>query len=70
MVHDFMVTRNHVLFPILPLTGSMRARDERPAARCLGAGERRAYVGVMKRDADVVIDALVQDGSPAMSSIR
>ncbi|MDQ2859146.1 MAG: carotenoid oxygenase family protein, partial [Pseudomonadota bacterium] len=24
MVHDFMVTQNHVLFPILPLTGSLQ----------------------------------------------
>src|SRR5689334_23297365 len=23
MVHDFMVTQNHVLFPVLPLTGSL-----------------------------------------------
>ncbi len=37
MVHDFMVTRNHVLFPILPLTGSleraMRGRRRSPGSR-------------------------------------
>jgi carotenoid cleavage dioxygenase-like enzyme len=31
MVHDFMATRDHVLFPILPLTGNMeRARRGMP----------------------------------------
>lgn len=48
MVHDFIVTERHVLFPILPLTGSLeRARSGRPAyAWEPGKG---AYVGVMKR---------------------
>jgi carotenoid cleavage dioxygenase len=52
MVHDFLVTRNYVLFPILPLTGSMeRAMSGKPAyAWEPGKG---AYVGVMKRDAAV-----------------
>ena len=41
MVHDFLVTRNYVLFPILPLTGSLeRAMSGKPAYR-LGAGEGR-----------------------------
>ena len=32
MVHDFLVTRNYVLFPILPLTGSLeRAMSGKPA---------------------------------------
>jgi carotenoid cleavage dioxygenase-like enzyme len=31
MVHDFMVTENHVLFPVLPLTGSLeRAMSGKP----------------------------------------
>jgi len=31
MVHDFIVTENHLLFPILPLTGSMaRAMAGKP----------------------------------------
>jgi carotenoid cleavage dioxygenase len=52
MVHDFMVTRNYVLFPVLPLTGSMqRATSGKPAYAW--EGDKRAYVGVMKRDADV-----------------
>jgi carotenoid cleavage dioxygenase len=49
MVHDFIVTAKHVLFPILPLTGSMdRAmKGLPPYAWEPGKG---AFVGVMKRD--------------------
>jgi carotenoid cleavage dioxygenase len=52
MVHDFMVTETHVLFPILPLTGSLeRAMQGLPAfAWEPGKG---SFVGVMRRDADV-----------------
>ena len=52
MVHDFMVTQNHVLFPILPLTASLeRAMTGGPAfAWEPGKG---SYVGVMRRDGDV-----------------
>jgi carotenoid cleavage dioxygenase-like enzyme len=52
MVHDFMVTRNYVLFPVLPLTGSMqRAMSGKPAYAW--EADKRCYVGVMKRNADV-----------------
>ncbi len=52
MVHDFLVTRNYVLFPILPLTGSLeRAMSGKPAYAWEPA--KGAYVGVMRRDADV-----------------
>ena len=52
MVHDFMVTRNHVLFPILPLTGSLqRAMSGGPVFAW--EPEKGAYVGVMKRIASV-----------------
>jgi carotenoid cleavage dioxygenase-like enzyme len=52
MVHDFMVTRNYVLFPVMPLTGSMqRAMAGKPAFAW--EPSKRSYVGVMKRDADV-----------------
>ena len=48
MVHDFIVTKNYVLFPILPLTGSMeRLRTGRPAYAW--EPDKGAYVGVMKR---------------------
>jgi carotenoid cleavage dioxygenase len=52
MVHDFMVTENHALFPILPLTASLeRAMTGRPPFAW--EPEKGAYVGVMRRDGDV-----------------
>ena len=52
MVHDFLVTRNHVLFPVLPLTGSLqRAMTGLPPFAW--EPEKGAFVGVMKRDASV-----------------
>lgn len=49
MVHDFIVTANHVLFPILPLTGSMeRAMKGQPAYAWEPA--KGGYVGVMPRN--------------------
>jgi carotenoid cleavage dioxygenase len=52
MVHDFMVTENHVLFPILPLTGSLeRAMKGLPAFAW--EPQKGSYVGVMRRDGDV-----------------
>jgi carotenoid cleavage dioxygenase-like enzyme len=48
MVHDFVVTENHLLFPVLPLTGSLeRAMGGRPPYAW--EPEKGAYVGVMKR---------------------
>jgi carotenoid cleavage dioxygenase len=52
MVHDFLVTRSHALFPILPLTGSLeRAMQGGPAFAW--EPEKGAFVGVMRRDASV-----------------
>jgi carotenoid cleavage dioxygenase len=52
MVHDFMVTERHVLFPVLPLTASLqRAMSGLPAFAW--EPEKPALVGVMRRDADV-----------------
>lgn len=52
MVHDFMVTQNHVLFPVLPLSASLeRAMSGRPPFAW--EPEKGAYVGVMRRDGDV-----------------
>jgi carotenoid cleavage dioxygenase-like enzyme len=49
MVHDFIVTENHLLFPILPITGSLdRARSGRPPYAW--EPDKGAYVGVMKRN--------------------
>jgi len=48
MVHDFLVTRNYVLFPILPLTGSLeRAMSGKPAYAWEPA--KGGHVGVLKR---------------------
>ena len=52
MVHDFLVTRNHALFPILPLTGSLqRAMTGLPPYAW--EPEKGAFVGVMARNAGV-----------------
>lgn len=52
MVHDFMVTKNHVLFPILPLTGDLqRAMTGGPAFAW--EPDKPAMIGVMARNADV-----------------
>ncbi len=52
MVHDFLVTRDHVLFPILPLTGSLeRAMTGLPAFAW--EPEKGSFVGVMARNASV-----------------
>lgn len=52
MIHDFMVTKNYVLFPVLPLTGDLpRAMKGGPIfAWEPGKG---AFLGVMKRNASV-----------------
>ncbi|PTL78876.1 carotenoid oxygenase family protein [Vitiosangium sp. GDMCC 1.1324] len=52
MMHDFLVTENYVLFPILPLTGS-HERAMRGLPPIAWEPERATYVGVMRRDADV-----------------
>ena len=49
MVHDFMVTKNHVLFPVLPLTLSLeRAMGGLPPVAW--EPEKGSRVGVMARD--------------------
>jgi carotenoid cleavage dioxygenase-like enzyme len=48
MVHDFIVTANHVLFPILPLTGSLD-RATRGLPPYAWEPDKGAYVGVMQR---------------------
>jgi carotenoid cleavage dioxygenase-like enzyme len=47
-----MVTQNHVLFPILPLTGSLE-RAMRGGPAFAWEPTKGAYVGVMRRNADV-----------------
>ncbi|HMI95826.1 MAG TPA: carotenoid oxygenase family protein, partial [Micropepsaceae bacterium] len=50
VVHDFLVTRNYVLFPILPLTGSLE-RAMKGAPALAWEPEKGGYVGVVRRDA-------------------
>ena len=50
MVHDFLVTRRHVLFPILPLTGDLQ-RVMRGGPAFAWDPDKGAHVGVMARDA-------------------
>lgn len=52
MVHDFLVTRDYVVFPIMPLTGSLpRAMEGGPAFAW--EPEKGSYLGVLKRGDDV-----------------
>jgi carotenoid cleavage dioxygenase len=52
MVHDFCVTRNHVLFPILPLTASLeRAMSAKPPFAW--EPERGSRIGVLARSAGI-----------------
>ena len=52
MVHDFLVTRRHALFPILPLTGSLE-RAMRGGAPFAWEPDKGAFIGVMAREAGV-----------------
>lgn len=52
MVHDFLVTRRHALFPILPLTGSIE-RAMRGGPAFAWEPDKGAFVAVMARDAAV-----------------
>ncbi len=52
MVHDFMVTRDHVIFPIMPLTGSLdRAMTGGPVYAW--EPEKGVHIGIMPRSGTV-----------------
>jgi carotenoid cleavage dioxygenase-like enzyme len=52
MAHDFLVTREHVLFPVMPLTGSLeRAMSGLPPFAW--EPDKSVYLGVMARNAGV-----------------
>lgn len=52
MVHDFVVTREHVIFPIMPLTGSMeRAMSGAPVYAW--EPEKGVHIGIMPRTGSV-----------------
>lgn len=48
MVHDFIITENYVLFPVLPLTGSIE-RAMSGKAPFMWEPDKGAFVGVMPR---------------------
>jgi carotenoid cleavage dioxygenase len=49
MIHDFMVTSRHVLFPVLPLTGSL-ARAKRGEPAYAWEPQLGAHIGIMPRN--------------------
>jgi carotenoid cleavage dioxygenase len=52
MIHDFFVTRNYALFPVLPLTGDLnRAMTGKPAFAW--EPEKGSHIGVVRRDAPI-----------------
>jgi len=63
MVHDFMVTRDHVIFPIMPLTGSME-RAMRGAPVYAWEPEMGTRIGIMPRSGTVA-DMRWFKGDPA-----
>ena len=68
MVHDFCVTRSHIVFPIFPLTASLdRAKSGRPA--WAWEPDKGTHIGVMPRNGTVA-DMRWFTGDPATCSIR
>ncbi len=63
MVHDFVVTRRHVIFPIFPLTGSME-RAMKGAPPFAWEPDKGSHIGIMKRDGDVSTDIRWFKGDP------
>ena len=63
MVHDFMITRDHVIFPIMPLTGSME-RAMRGAPVYAWEPEKGVHIGIMPRNGSVA-DMRWFKGDPA-----
>jgi carotenoid cleavage dioxygenase-like enzyme len=51
-VHDFLLTDRHVIFPILPVVGSME-RARAGASPYVWEGHRPGYLGVVGRDAPI-----------------
>jgi carotenoid cleavage dioxygenase len=52
MVHDFVVTRRHVIFPIFPLTGSME-RAMKGGPPFAWEPDKGSHIGIMKREGNV-----------------
>ncbi|MEX2142396.1 MAG: carotenoid oxygenase family protein [Pirellulales bacterium] len=52
LVHDFMVTRNYVMFPVMPLIGDL-ARARKGLPPLAWEPDNSGFLGVMKRNAPV-----------------
>jgi carotenoid cleavage dioxygenase len=52
MIHDFMMTRNYVLFPVMPLTGDLQ-RVKKGLQPLAWDPSKGGFIGVMRRDAPV-----------------
>ena len=52
VIHDFIVTRNYVMFPVLPLTGDLQ-RAMKGLPPLAWEPTKGAFIGVMKRNARV-----------------
>jgi carotenoid cleavage dioxygenase len=52
MVHDFMITRDHVIFPIMPLTGSIE-RAMRGGPVYAWEPDKGVHIGIMPRSGSV-----------------
>lgn len=52
MVHDFMITREHVIFPIMPLTGSIE-RAMRGGPVYAWEPDKGVHIGIMPRSGSV-----------------
>lgn len=52
MVHDFVVTRDHVIFPIMPLTGSLE-RAFKGGPLYAWEPEKGSHIGIMPRNGTV-----------------
>ena len=69
VIHDFMVTRNYVMFPVLPLTGDLE-RAKKGLPPMAWEPTKGAFIGVMKRNASVGFDPLVRNRDLASSCTR
>jgi carotenoid cleavage dioxygenase len=52
MIHDFMVTRNYVMFPVMPLTGDLQ-RATKGLPPLAWEPTKGGFIGVMRRNANV-----------------
>ncbi len=52
LMHDFVVTKEHVVFPFMPITAD-RARIEAGGPHWIWEPDKESYIGIMPRDGNV-----------------